>query len=113
MFKFIRQISRNHTEPETSTRFWILVLGEFVLVVLGLFLALQIENWNQNRQDRKLEQILLRDMKNSLTIDLRDANWNYRYLDGFKRSNEVVLSYLDGEIPYHDSLKYHFVNRIA
>ena len=81
MFKFIRQISRNHTEPQASTRFWILGLGEFVLVVLGLFLALQIENWNQNRQDRKLEQILLRDMKNSLTNDLRDARWNYRYLD--------------------------------
>ena len=34
-------------------------IGEIILVVIGILLALQINNWNQERQNRIQEEILL------------------------------------------------------
>lgn len=38
------------------TRDWVAVAIEFAIVVLGIFVALQADNWNQERKDRQLEQ---------------------------------------------------------
>lgn len=108
MLKFFRTICANGDPAERKGRFWIYALAEFALVVLGLVLVLQIENWNQNRQDRKLEHILLEEMQTNLRNDLKDANLNVRYHQRYLQSNEIVLDYLDGKFPYHDSLEYHF-----
>jgi hypothetical protein len=37
-------------------RDWVAVAIEFMIVVLGIFVALQAEDWNQGRRDRQLEQ---------------------------------------------------------
>jgi hypothetical protein len=104
----LTRVRKRINKQERKNTFWLYTLGELVLVVLGILIALQIENWNQERQDRKLEKILLNEMLVNLRSDLRDANSNYTYNEDFKRSNEIVLSYLDGQFPYDDSLEYHF-----
>lgn len=38
-------------------RDWTAIAIEFLIVVLGIFVALQADNWNQARQDRRLEQV--------------------------------------------------------
>jgi hypothetical protein len=50
-------------------RDWTAVAIEFAIVVLGIFAALQAENWNQERRDRQLEQVYI-----SRLIDETRAN---------------------------------------
>lgn len=40
-------------------RDWTAVAIEFAIVVLGIFVALQAENWNQERRDRQLERVYI------------------------------------------------------
>ena len=40
----------------------LLAIGEIVLVMLGILLAIQVDNWNQSRQDRKTEKVLLKEI---------------------------------------------------
>jgi hypothetical protein len=105
LFKMLRKGSRQQGKPSS---FWYFAIAEFVLVVLGILLALQIENWNQNRLERKQEIVLLNEMKVNLQSGLRDAHYNYNYHQETLFSTEVVLRYLEGEIEYHDSLGGHF-----
>jgi hypothetical protein len=46
----------NRIGTAVRARDWAAVMIEFSIVVLGIFVALQAENWNQGRRDRQLEQ---------------------------------------------------------
>lgn len=41
------------------SRDWAAIVIEFLIVVLGIFAALQAENWNEERKDRQLEKVYL------------------------------------------------------
>jgi hypothetical protein len=43
--------------------------GEILLVVIGILLALQIDNWNENRVDRNTEQLLLGNLKMEISAN--------------------------------------------
>lgn len=59
MLTFFRKIRQKLLSQNKVTRYLVYALGEIVLVVIGILLALQINTWNQNRLDRKQEQQLL------------------------------------------------------
>ena len=88
--------------------FWLYSVGEFVLIFLGILIALQVDNWNQDRQERKLEKVLLKEMLINLQSDLGDVEFNLNWHSQFLNSNEIVLEYLEGSDPWHDSLEIHF-----
>ena len=56
-------------------------IGEIVLVVIGILIALQINNWNQKRLDRSFELTMLSEIRSSLESDLN-------YYEGFKNRVE-------------------------
>ncbi|WP_208152936.1 DUF6090 family protein [Winogradskyella pelagia] len=41
-------------------------VGEIVLVVIGILIALQINNWNEGNKDKKQEQVYLKNLKDDL-----------------------------------------------
>lgn len=47
-------------------------LGEIILVMIGILLALQVNNWNENRKDRKLEKVLLREINEEFKSNLTE-----------------------------------------
>ena len=52
MIKLFRSIRQNlHKEGKTS-KYFKYAIGEIILVVIGILIALQINNWNENRKDR-------------------------------------------------------------
>lgn len=106
MLRFLFKSKRNDVSPER--KFWIYASGEFLLVFLGILIALQVENWNQSRQERKLEQVLLTEMLTNLKQDLVDIDYNLLVKRNCIQSNQVVMRYLREDLPWHDSLVVHF-----
>jgi hypothetical protein len=45
-------------------------IGEITLVMIGILLALQVNNWNENRIKANLEQYLLKELKNEVSENL-------------------------------------------
>ena len=45
-------------------------IGEIVLVVIGILIALQINTWNENRKERFIEQKILLSLNNDLETDI-------------------------------------------
>ena len=46
-------------------------IGEIVLVVIGILIALQINNWNEERKERQVELKYFYNLKNDLLADLQ------------------------------------------
>ena len=66
---------------------WASVTVEFVIVVAGIFLALQADSWNERRQDRNLEQQYLE----RLAEDLQANIDNFEELEGvFERKIDFI-----------------------
>jgi len=103
MLLFLKRVGKN-----TGRTFWIYALGEFLLVFLGILIALQVENWNQDRKDRKLEHVLLSEMLDNLKGDLEGIDYNNRYHKRLVSSNQVVIDYLKSDLPWHDTLGGYF-----
>jgi hypothetical protein len=70
MIKFFRKIrQRLLTEGKTS-KYLKYAIGEIVLVVIGILIALQINNWNEYRKERFIEQKILQAINNDLKTDI-------------------------------------------
>ncbi|MGB5271860.1 MAG: DUF6090 family protein, partial [Eudoraea sp.] len=77
MFKFFRKIRQNLlTENPPNGRagkfgkYLLYAIGEIVLVVIGILFALQINNWNEFKKDRAVENKLLIELKENLNTNL-------------------------------------------
>jgi len=53
MIKFFRNIRRNLMEAGKTGKYLKYAIGEIVVVVLGILIALQINNWNENRKEQQ------------------------------------------------------------
>jgi hypothetical protein len=59
-------------ENKTS-KYFKYAIGEILLVVIGILIALQINNWNEGRKQRKEEIQVLKEVKSALIYDLNNA----------------------------------------
>ena len=57
MIKFFRKIRQKLLSDSKFSQYLIYAIGEIVLVVIGILIALQIDNWNTQRFERKAEEM--------------------------------------------------------
>ncbi|TYA59241.1 hypothetical protein FVF61_01520, partial [Formosa maritima] len=59
MIKFFRKIRQNLLMENKTGKYFKYAIGEIILVVIGILIALQINNWNNNRIEHKIETNIL------------------------------------------------------
>lgn len=79
-----------------------------MLVVIGILIALQINNWNDWRKDRIQEKILLQDLAENLDLNIQTLNLDIKFLQQVNLSSKIILDALDSRVPYNDSLNLQF-----
>ena len=55
MLTFFRKIRKAPLESGAASKYLLYAIGEIALVVIGILIALQINNWNEWRKDRNEE----------------------------------------------------------
>lgn len=63
MLPFFRKIRKKLLKENNFSRYTIYAVGEIILIVIGILIALGINNWNQTRQDSRKEQFYLDGLK--------------------------------------------------
>jgi len=63
MIKFFRKIRQKLLSENKFSKYLLYAIGEIILVVIGILIALQINNWNTNRNNRIQEQEILQQLK--------------------------------------------------
>ena len=116
MLALLRKVRRSIMESGSTRKYLLYACGEVLLVMIGILLALQINNWNEAGKTRNLELKLLAEIKIALE---NDKNIHLERL--MQRSNLWVkecndlIHVLDHDLPYHDSLgrKFHVLTSAA
>ncbi len=62
MIKFFRKIRQSLLAEGKTTQYLKYAIGEIFLVMVGILLALQVSNWNQNRIARNKEKVILAEL---------------------------------------------------
>lgn len=69
-------------------------IGEILLVVIGILIALSINNWNNQQELRKAEKQVYRNILKKITADKQDVesnvDYNYHYMARYQQANEII-----------------------
>jgi len=81
MIKFLRLKRQRLLAENRFSEYFVFVIAEFVLLVFGILLALQIDNWNGQRADNKREKEYLANLLEDLRHDtiIFEHRWMARY----------------------------------
>ena len=70
MLRFFRRIRKMLIEQKKITSYIFYALGEIVLVVIGILIALSVNNWNEERKNRIEEKAILTALNRDFTKNL-------------------------------------------
>ncbi len=88
MIKFFRNIRRRLLRENRFTRYLLYAIGEIILVVVGILIALQNNNWNENRKADIRECKLLQ----NIHIEFQD---NLKELDSISKEVDTLILSLE------------------
>ncbi|MGB4839474.1 MAG: DUF6090 family protein [Saprospiraceae bacterium] len=74
MIKFFRQIRKNLTEQSKTCKYLKYAIGEIILVVIGILIALSMNNWNTKRQNKIEETNILFQLEEEYKGKLDELN---------------------------------------
>jgi len=89
MIKFFRNIRQKLINQGNTTNYLKYAIGEIVLVVIGILIALQVNSWNQKRLDRQEEKEILISLKE----DFRNAIEEFETLNHIRQ--DMILAATD------------------
>ncbi|MGB5172131.1 MAG: DUF6090 family protein [Eudoraea sp.] len=79
MIKFFRRIRQQLLKENNLSKYLLYAIGEIVLVVIGILIALQINNWNQENKESLVEKQRYQNILNDLVSD--EANIDKMMVD--------------------------------
>ena len=74
MIKFFRKIRYDLMEKNKTGKYLKYAIGEIVLVVVGILIALSINSWNESRKNLAKKEILLKALKIEFTDNLKQLD---------------------------------------
>jgi hypothetical protein len=106
MIKFFRKIRKDFLFEGNTRKYLKYAIGEIVLVVIGILIALQINNWNQKEKLRDTELETLKSLLESTKINLAELNYIHEVQIRRNKSLEEVLfmDISDRPLVYLDSI---------
>nr|WP_091425438.1 hypothetical protein [Formosa sp. Hel1_31_208] len=102
MIKFFRKIRQNLLMENKTGKYFKYAIGEIVLVVIGILIALQVSNWNQLRVEQNTINTYYIKLISTLGNDIQEQKRNLDRLNSsenkFKRSLEILNSQSTADI---------------
>lgn len=108
MIKFFRKIRYNLMETGKTGKYFKYAIGEIILVVIGILIALSINNWNETRKLQNEELKLLSDLKTNLETTYKnfitDTIYNFELIVNYNN----IESFINKDLPYLNKLDKAF-----
>lgn len=108
MIKFFRNIRQHLLNEGKTSKYLKYAIGEIVLVVIGILIALQINNWNETRKERIQETILLEQLLSDFNSNLEQLDQKISMRVDFTNSAKQLFKYIDNSsLATKDSVDIH------
>ncbi len=112
MIKFFRHIRQQLLSEGKTGKYLKYAIGEIVLVVIGILIALQINNWNETRKDIKKSRAILGEFIKDLASDTTGISRVVKLLERQTRYEVWALNRVVYDTSQIDSLKNAFFSTV-
>ena len=112
MIKFFRQMRYTLMETGKTGRYLKYAIGEVVLVMIGILLALQINNWNEMQKSTKKEEANLKSLKSEMMTSLNELKSDYEMSQQFLESTLNIETYIQIKPKLVDSMYRDFYRSV-
>jgi len=108
MLRFFRQIRQRVLTENKFSKYLLYAVGEILLVVIGILIALQIDNWNEERKMRIVEFQTLLEIQASLENNIRILDRTIVTESEYLSYNQMILDHINNRKPYTKELDKAF-----
>ncbi len=97
MIKFFRPIRKSMIKENKASKYLLYAIGEILLVVIGILIALSINNGNEDRKARKQEIKYLKNLQTDIALEIKnnDSIINYRAITAKAAARILVFKTLE------------------
>ena len=100
-------------EKGKAGRYFKYAIGEIILVVIGILIALQINNWNELKKEKSFENKVLSELHMDIKEDLGEMTTALDSLQDHQNSIHIIINHLSENKIYNDSLDNHFAHSFS
>ena len=97
MIKFFRRVRQRLVSENKFSKYILYAVGEIILVVIGILIALQINNANEVRKERNKEIHYLKNIKTDLQLNIENIDRFIETRNNQIQSASTVLEYYEGK----------------
>lgn len=108
MIKFFRKTRYNLMETGKTGKYLKYAIGEIILVVIGILIALQINTWRNEQVNRKQEKYYLSQLKSEFESNFREAERNMQFSNSQKKNTTLLLKSLVEPLSETESKDWFF-----
>tara|TARA_R110000744_G_scaffold306138_1_gene414446 strand:- start:5482 stop:6261 length:780 start_codon:yes stop_codon:yes gene_type:complete len=105
MIKFFRKIRQNLLSEGKTGKYIKYAIGEIVLVVVGILIALQINNWNEQRKYNKTEEQILIGLEEEFKASLAELKRITELNKKVRKATFDLIQNLRSKDPFEDANK--------
>lgn len=110
MIRFLKGIRLQLLKQKKIKKYLNYAIGEIILVVIGILIALQINNWNEQNKINKSININLLTLKENLLEDQQQLEYLETQMSMGSHSADTLLMQIKTLIPFNNSVKTHATN---
>lgn len=99
MINFFRKIRRKNLTNNKFSKYVLYAIGEIVLVVIGIVIALQINNWNENTKAFDKTELLLKKVQKELATNIKSSN---AVIDFYREINPYFYKVINKNVTADD-----------
>lgn len=107
MIKFFRAIRRGLLSENKFSKYLLYAIGEIILVVIGILIALQINNANESRKQRAKEVQFLKNLKSDLIFEETELDRFTEIRERMVSSAQIALQHFNGK-PIDNLQEFNF-----
>ena len=107
MIKLFRHIRQRLLIENKMSKYLLYAIGEIVLVVIGILIALQLNEWNGERKDQNQEVKILLQLNTDLRANLEEIIEIREIAVQRSAACDSIMAYISDKKPLDDSLKVY------
>ena len=109
MLRIFRNMRNNLLSQNRFTHYLFYALGEILLVVIGILIALQVNNWNENRRIKQQAETYRQRLLDDLKSDINYISVRIDYFDQIEHYLEFALNEMANPKANTPETKWQFV----
>jgi hypothetical protein len=95
MIKFFRHIRQRYITEGKTTKYFKYAIGEIILVVIGILIALSINTWNEERKEKAIVTNLLKNIRYDLVADTTEFSKLILKISKELKNSKMLLNSAD------------------